>query len=154
MVVVVAAPPGAPARTLTAILSPLRGDDGEIAGVLITAHELGPAEAALRASEEKHRLLDVTHPDDRKAGGDAMAALALAGGAHRFEKRYLARDGSTIWVDVNVAAVRDVSARKQAEAQLLQLSNRLALAVRAGSHSLCPEFLDRYHPDTDEPAAG
>ena len=57
------------------------------------------------------RFNDVTHPDDRAAGVESMKTLLSGGESLRFEKRYLARDGATVWVDVNVAVVRDTKAQ-------------------------------------------
>src|SRR5262245_51223830 len=53
-------------------------------------------------------FLDITHPDDREATRQAAAAF-IAGDAreYRLEKRYVRKDGSVVWVDVNAAPVRD-----------------------------------------------
>jgi PAS domain S-box-containing protein len=57
-------------------------------------------------------FLDVTHPDDREATRQAAAAF-FAGDAreYRLEKRYVRKDGSVVWVDVNAAPVRDAAGR-------------------------------------------
>ncbi len=58
------------------------------------------------------RFLDVTHPAD--SGDDADALKGLASGeidAHQVEKRYLTKDGRTIWVDVAVTLARDPDGR-------------------------------------------
>ena len=57
-------------------------------------------------------FLDVTHPDDREATRQTAAAF-FAGDAreYRLEKRYLRKDGSVVWVDVNAAPVRDAAGR-------------------------------------------
>ena len=56
---------------------------------------------------------DVSHPDDRGAADHRMEALLSGADPLRFEKRFVARDGATIWVDVNVAAVRDPGGNPQ-----------------------------------------
>ncbi len=75
---------------------------------------------------------DVTHPEDRLLGSAAMNALLEGESKLRIEKRYITRCGAPIWLDVNVAAVRDasgtveyfittlvdISERKRAEAAL------------------------------------
>ena len=77
---------------------------------------------------------DVTHPDDRAIGTGAREELLSGMGTSRFEKRYIARNGATVWVDVNITVVRnadgtpqhffgtflDISDRKRAEQELLQ----------------------------------
>jgi PAS domain S-box-containing protein len=50
---------------------------------------------------------ELTHPDDVAGNLGSMDALVADGGTQRFEKRYLRKDGGVIWVDANVAAVRD-----------------------------------------------
>jgi PAS domain S-box-containing protein len=90
---------------------------------------------------------DVTHPDDKTIGSRAITAQA-GGRARsvRLEKRYITRSGAAVWADVNTAVVLDVSGkprycvstivdiseRKRAETELLQTSDRLSLAARAG----------------------
>ena len=75
---------------------------------------------------------DVTHPEDRKVGAEAMNSLLSGRGDVRFEKRYVTRGGTLIWVEVCVAAVRapdgtpthfiasmlDITAVKRAQAQV------------------------------------
>jgi signal transduction histidine kinase len=75
---------------------------------------------------------EITHPDDRDATSrnlvQALEGMALP----RFEKRYLRKDGETVWGEVSVSLVRDadgtpnytigqvldVTARRQAEEAL------------------------------------
>lgn len=50
---------------------------------------------------------DVTHPEDRELGLEAMRELRQGRSDHAvFEKRYLRRDGSPIWVRISVTAIR------------------------------------------------
>ncbi len=51
---------------------------------------------------------DISHPDDRDVT-DAPRARLRSGAAEslRFEKRYLRKDGSAVWVDLAIALVRD-----------------------------------------------
>jgi PAS domain S-box-containing protein len=83
---------------------------------------------------------DISHPDDRDLT-DAPRARAHAGDQEsvRFEKRYLRRDGTTVWVSLGVAPVRDehgaplyeiamfddITERKQAEAALREAHEEL-----------------------------
>ena len=53
------------------------------------------------------RFTEITHPDDRTKSLDAWAQLLGGQRSHRHEKRYVSKDGTTTWVDVNVAALRD-----------------------------------------------
>ncbi len=59
---------------------------------------------------------DVSHPDDRDVT-DAQRALVRAGEREsvRFEKRYLRKSGSVVWVNLGVALVRDHAGTPQYE---------------------------------------
>lgn len=94
---------------------------------------------------------DVTHPDDRARDWDAFQGI-IRGDApdYRLEKRYLRKDGSLAWVNVNVtvlrdpagkpyrtmAAVEDVTVRKQSEAAIHQLNQTLEQRVRERTQQL------------------
>jgi len=64
-----------------------------------------------RAELEGKSFEDVTHPDDRGSGSRVNDALLAGQESCRFEKRYITRNGATVWVDVNVALVRDSDGR-------------------------------------------
>ncbi len=90
---------------------------------------VGHAEADLRTMT----FADVTHPDDRRADRERIERL-LAGeaNAYQLETRYLRGDGRPVWVEFSASVVRDetgqplhivsqiqdVTARKQADADL------------------------------------
>jgi PAS domain S-box-containing protein len=92
---------------------------------------LGYTEAELLAKA----FQDVTHPDDLPADLDALRRL-LAGETATYarEKRYLRKDGATLWADLTVSLLRDetgaplhfitvvqdISARKAAEMALAE----------------------------------
>jgi PAS domain S-box-containing protein len=60
------------------------------------------------------RFLDVTHPEN--AAADRRAVQELLGGEspfYRTEKRYLRKDGTTVWAMTTVNAIRDGSGRFQ-----------------------------------------
>ena len=87
------------------------------------------------SSEEISRLTfaDITHPEDVKQDLENMAALR-AGRIREFarEKRYVRKDGATVWVSLAVSAisapgeapssfiavVKDITYRRQAEAEI------------------------------------
>src|SRR5690606_19819808 len=87
---------------------------------------------------------DITHPDDREANRAAIEAV-LRGDADRWdiEKRYIRRDGSTVWVHVSgklmldeagrpyrvIANAADISDRKKAEEALIANRRRLQLVT-------------------------
>lgn len=91
-------------------------------------------------------FVEITHPDDRAA--DAAAYARLFSGATDevdLEKRFIRRDGVPVWVHVTSVVVRsasgapqlrisvaqDITARKQAEQELLESRVQLRLAVEA-----------------------
>src|SRR6185436_18091140 len=89
---------------------------------------------------------EVSHPDDRGVT-DAERERMRSGQIEsvHFEKRYLRKDGETVWVDLTVALVRDadgrpqyeiavfedISERKQAEAALSEQTERLQIGQAA-----------------------
>ncbi|HEU5433300.1 MAG TPA: PAS domain S-box protein, partial [Thermomicrobiales bacterium] len=90
---------------------------------------VGYAEAELLTKS----FFDVTHPDDRGSDRDQMARLLTGEAiAYQREKRYVRRDRQLVWVEFSASVVRDeagqplhivsqiqdVTARKQAEAEL------------------------------------
>jgi len=91
------------------------------------------------------RYQDVTHPDDLQANLSRTALLR--GGAHHsftWEKRYLHKSGAVVWANLtvstlceagetprlNIATVEDITARKHAEAALLEANEQLEARVR------------------------
>jgi PAS domain S-box-containing protein len=88
---------------------------------------------------------DVTHPDDRDADFLNNSAMFKSTTTSEFEveKRYLRKDGTTVWVQVNVAVDRDesgkaistvavtqdITSRVQAEAALKSLNQELEKRV-------------------------
>ena len=94
---------------------------------------------------------DITHPDDLGLDLERFARL-LAGEIdhYQLEKRYLHRDGHTVWINLTVApnrdpdgevkyvisVVEDVSARKAAEAALVALNDELEDRVAARTAEL------------------
>ena len=97
----------------------------------------------LRYREEEligRSVKDISHPQDRDLT-DAQRARVRAGeqASVRFEKRYLRKDGSVVWVSLGVALVRgadgeplyeiamfdDITERKQAEAALHEAHEEL-----------------------------
>jgi PAS domain S-box-containing protein len=84
-------------------------------------------------------IRDLTHPDDRAADGKLFQRVIKgAQPDYQLEKRYLRKDGTQLWVRVNVAVVRntqgrplhtmatieDITARKRTEAEQVQLEAR------------------------------
>lgn len=82
---------------------------------------------------------DITHPEDLARSRTAVKDLIAAGAPVEFEKRYLRKDGSVVWAAVAAAVVRaagdgpdyfvtvlqDITARRNAEAQLLEQLDEL-----------------------------
>jgi diguanylate cyclase (GGDEF)-like protein/PAS domain S-box-containing protein len=83
------------------------------------------------------RFTDITHPEDREANEKLYRAVAAGGRDHfQLDKRYLRKDGTTMWGRLNVSLVpgesgsprftigmvEDVSARKEAEDRVRHLA--------------------------------
>jgi PAS domain S-box-containing protein len=109
---------------------------------------------------------DITHPDDLTRNLDLLSKLATGEiGEYTYEKRYLRKDGTPVWVSVTmsrarvsaiespfaVAVVEDISERKRAEERLTYLAqydsltglpnrnlvrDRLSLAIAPGQAQL------------------
>ncbi|MBW4621154.1 MAG: PAS domain S-box protein [Cyanosarcina radialis HA8281-LM2] len=71
------------------------------------------------------RVQDITHPDDLPHNLELFQRLAAEGREFVIEKRYLRQDGSEVWVNNSVCAVRDERGRSQfAVAVVVDISDR------------------------------
>jgi PAS domain S-box-containing protein len=96
---------------------------------------------------------DITHPDDAEASLSALKKI-VTGKANSYciEKRYVRKDGSSVWVNLTVGCIRsrdggvnyylsvieDITDRKRAEAHLAERNAQLDLAhkaARVGSYT-------------------
>ena len=83
---------------------------------------------------------DITHPDSVEPGLARVKTLLTGQSDHfQMEKKFIRKEGSILWADVSVSAVRDaagqivsfigvtqdITARKQAEAELVRFKNIL-----------------------------
>ena len=83
------------------------------------------------------RFLEITHPDDRDKDWQAFQRVVRGEcSEYHLEKRFLRKDGSIAWVNLNltvicdtsgvpmrgIAAIEDITERKQSEEQLRKLS--------------------------------
>jgi two-component system, cell cycle sensor histidine kinase and response regulator CckA len=95
----------------------------------------------------KMRVPDITHPEDRQRDWEAFARVVRGEAPdYRLEKRYLRKDGTVAWVNVNMTVIRDaggrpartmatiedITERKQLETQLLQAQRMEAIGQLAG----------------------
>jgi diguanylate cyclase (GGDEF)-like protein/PAS domain S-box-containing protein/hemerythrin-like metal-binding protein len=94
----------------------------------------------------QRRVQDTTHPDDQAADQESRDRI-LAGEAERYaiDKRYIHRNGQTLWVHVScnlqrdaggtpmhfIAVVEDISPRKRAEALARESRERLVTLIEA-----------------------
>jgi len=81
---------------------------------------------------------EITHPDDRQRDGEAFGEM-LEGtrSTYSTEKRYIRKDGQTVWAIVNAAAVRMTPENRMATVAVIQditflkeAQNKLAEALR------------------------
>ena len=105
------------------------------------------------SNEELMRITfqDITHPDDLKSDLDLLHTL-VAGeiSSYSLEKRYIRKNGSTIWINLTVSLVRDCSGlpsyfisvvediqkRKQAEEDLYKIKAELETRVLERTENL------------------
>ena len=96
----------------------------------------------------KMRVPEITHPEDRQRDWDAFQRVVRGEAPdYRLEKRYVRKDGSLVWVNVNMtimrdaagqpirtmATIEDINERKQAESDL---QNQLALQEHVAKISM------------------
>ncbi len=103
------------------------------------------------------RLPEITHPDDRE--GSARNLDALLGGSsasYHAEKRYLHKDGHTVWAEVHGTLVRDaegrplhivnqtqdITARKQVQGALRESEQRYRRIVDTASEGIVQTTAD------------
>ncbi|HUD37933.1 MAG TPA: PAS domain S-box protein [Streptosporangiaceae bacterium] len=94
---------------------------------------------------------DFTHPDDRDAElADRQRLLAGEIDTYSIEKRFLHRDGGIVWAEVNravvrdsageplltIATMRDLTAQREAEAEVRTLNAELEARVRVRTADL------------------
>jgi PAS domain S-box-containing protein len=135
-------------------------------------------------------FMEFTHPADRALHVANLRDLEAGRlETFTFEKRYLTARGSVLWVVVScsmvvtddgrtlgrIAIIRDITGRKQAEAQVKTLSGFLPICARCKkirddrgyweqieasisthsdaqfSHGLCPECMEEYFPGIMDP---
>jgi PAS domain S-box len=103
------------------------------------------------------RMQDITHPDDLARNLEQFHCLVNGGPDFVIEKRYVRKDGSAVWVNNNVGAVRDASgvlqsaaavvlditARRRAEQLLVEQKQVLELIAQDASLSTVCEALVR-----------
>ncbi len=96
-------------------------------------------------------FVDITHPDDAAKDWDkAQHLLTSNETAYHMEKRYIHKDGHTVWVllsvslarDVDghprhfIAQIQDINARKQAEKALRESEENFRSAFESAAHSM------------------
>jgi PAS domain S-box-containing protein len=115
----------------------ITGIDGSLSTNRAFRRMLGYSEDELSSL----RWQDLTHPGDIEAD-EAIVASLISGESEsqRWEKRFLHKDGSSVWVDISttlqrdgggkplffITSANDVTARKQAEAALRTQTERYA----------------------------
>lgn len=127
--------------------------DGKIEFNSAVLDFLGYSEQELRAKTWQ----DVAHPDDAPAIQNALKGLLggqLAGA--RFENRFIHKDGSMVWADMNLGligdgtgkplyvliSINDITARKEADAALHELRQHLQRNIEMERLRLAQELHD------------
>jgi len=125
-------------------------------GCLLRVNEKFCAITGYSAGELLGRTFsEITHPEDRERDWEAFQGAACGETPdYRSEKRYVRKDGTAVWVNVNaamlrdaasrpvrtVAAIEDITERKRAEQALQKSLQRLELlAETAGELLQIPE---------------
>jgi PAS domain S-box-containing protein len=85
---------------------------------------------------EEHELLhknfqEITHADDQQASRDFQQELLATSQSRVYEKRYLRKDGSTVWVRITGTLVRDSAGTPQCSVALIHDITKLKLAEEA-----------------------
>ena len=90
------------------------------------------------------RIPEITHPDDRQQDWELFQRVVRGEAPdYRLEKRYVRKDGSIAWVNVNMTVIRDaagqplrtmatiedISERKRAEEEIRRLNAELEQRV-------------------------
>jgi len=74
---------------------------------------------------------DITHADDRQASQDFQQELLTTSQSRVYEKRYLNKDGSIVWVRITGTLVRDGSGSPQCSVALIHDITEVKLAGEA-----------------------
>jgi PAS domain S-box-containing protein len=74
---------------------------------------------------------EITHPDDQQASRDFQQELLTTSQSRVYEKRYLRKDGSTLWVRITGTFLRDDSGSHQCSVALVYDITELKLAEEA-----------------------
>ncbi len=96
----------------------------------------------------ERRVPEITHPDDRERDWEAFQRVVRSEAPdYRLEERYVRKDGSLVWVNVNMTVIRtadgqarrtmaiieDISERKRAEDDLRAANERWARLLSANA---------------------
>ncbi|MCA1567610.1 MAG: PAS domain S-box protein [Acidobacteria bacterium] len=89
------------------------------------------------------RIQDITHPDDLPLNVEVRKRMIAESAPYEIEKRYVVKNGSIIWVNLGVSAIRDREGRPQSSiAVVLDITERkrAAEALRESEERLRTMF--------------
>ena len=94
----------------------------------------------------KLRLSEITHPEDRERDWEAFQRVVRREAPdYRLEKRYLRKDGTLVWVNVNMTVIRDDKGYWSQVESCLEKNSEATF-----THSLCPDCLKTHFPDMEK----
>ena len=92
------------------------------------------------------RVPEITHPEDREADWESFQRVIRGEEPHyRMEKRYVRKDGTTVWVNVNMTVIRDEAGQPARTMAAIE-----DISERKGAQDALRESEERYRSLFDQ----